>query len=218
MLGLNRRYQVGLFLVFVATGITLIREASMKQTAGIALLGLAATWFIGRLSAAGLFWTSCLALVGGLSAGAWSIIPDWRQYHASVTSYDAAIKELRQALSEADVLYAPVVGPLRFSRDVPSNGRQKTIREETENKRSNPEYEASGTIVLPLSVRRWQTPSYAPTELPFDQNKTVDEELRWIEGNFLQPRPVFTYSRPKIAVGLAIAAVGLLGCLAIRRS
>jgi hypothetical protein len=36
---LNRRHKVGLFLVLVASGISLFFEASEKQTAGIVLAG-----------------------------------------------------------------------------------------------------------------------------------------------------------------------------------
>jgi hypothetical protein len=38
-----------LFFVLVATGIGLFLEASAKQTAGVVLLGLAATWFFGSV-------------------------------------------------------------------------------------------------------------------------------------------------------------------------
>jgi hypothetical protein len=214
---LNRRHQVGLFLVFVVTGIALVRDVSAKETAGIALLGLAATWAVGVLSASGVLWASGLVLVGGLSATAWSVVPDWRQYHASVASYDAAIRDLRQALSEADLVSTPGVGPLRFSKEIPSGERDRTIREETENKRSDPQYEVSGTIVLPLSVRRWQNPNYAPSTLPFDENKSVDEEVRWITTDFLQPHPIFTYSRLTLGIGLTTAVLGLLGCFRARR-
>ena len=47
---LNRRHKVGLFLVLVATGVCLFFEASAKQTAGVALLGIAFAWVLGSLS------------------------------------------------------------------------------------------------------------------------------------------------------------------------
>jgi hypothetical protein len=44
---MNRRHKAGLFLVLVATGLSLFFEASAKQTAGIIVLGMAATWVVG---------------------------------------------------------------------------------------------------------------------------------------------------------------------------
>jgi hypothetical protein len=72
--------------------------------------------------------------------------------------------------------------------------------------------------LLPLSIRRWQTPYYAPSALPFDQNKTVNEELSWIETDFLVPRPAFAYLPMRITIATAIAAVGLLGWLRLKFS
>jgi len=56
---LNRRHKAGLFLVLVATGLSLFFEASAKQTAGIVLLGVAATWLFGSVSLRTLGFTAC---------------------------------------------------------------------------------------------------------------------------------------------------------------
>lgn len=217
MTHLNVTHRVGLFVVAVGTGIAFILDATVKQTIGLALLGLTTTWFIGGLSASVRLAISYAALAGGLLITAWSVVPHWRQYRASARSYDAAIDDLRQVLSEADAVNTPI-GPMRFSRDLQAGERQKTIKTETENKRSNPAYEVSGTIVLPESIRRWQTPSYAPATLPFDQAKTADEELRWIESTFLVPKPLLAYSPLYVTAGLGIFAVGLVGCVRLHRS
>lgn len=46
---LDRRHKAVLFLVLVAAGISLIAEASAKQTTGVVLLGFAAAWLLGSL-------------------------------------------------------------------------------------------------------------------------------------------------------------------------
>jgi hypothetical protein len=83
---LNRREKAGLFLVLVAVGIGLLLNLTMKQVAGIASLGIAATWLVGGVS----FWTlraisalACLAGLGILTPVAWS---DWRAYREWTSS------------------------------------------------------------------------------------------------------------------------------------
>lgn len=46
---LNRRHKVGLFLTIVIVGTGLVLDAGAKESVGMGLLGLAATWLIGRV-------------------------------------------------------------------------------------------------------------------------------------------------------------------------
>jgi|GEM_PF-5304860 len=77
---LNRREKAGVFLVLVATGVSLLLNASARQATGIALLGIAATWLVGSVNLRTLRAISalaCLAALGILIPVAWS---DWRAY------------------------------------------------------------------------------------------------------------------------------------------
>jgi uncharacterized integral membrane protein len=46
---LNRRHKVGLFLIIIIVGTGLVLDAGVKESVGIGLLGLAATWLIGSV-------------------------------------------------------------------------------------------------------------------------------------------------------------------------
>jgi hypothetical protein len=46
---INRRHKVGLFLTTVIVGAALLLDVSAKESVGIALLGLAATWLVGNV-------------------------------------------------------------------------------------------------------------------------------------------------------------------------
>jgi hypothetical protein len=46
---MNRRHKVGLFLTTVIIGAALLLDVSAKESVGIALLGLAATWLVGNV-------------------------------------------------------------------------------------------------------------------------------------------------------------------------
>lgn len=201
----------------IAAGISLILDATVKQTAGVVLLGLAASWLIGSLGARGLLFASSLALASGLFSAAWLVV---KGTHTTRRSCPTTRRLLifAKPVATADVVHDPVLGLLKFSKDVPGHERDKTIRKELESARivpsvPVPKYIPSGIIFIPESVRRWQNPYYAPVELPFGQDQTDEQELRWIQTDFLQPRPTFMLSRPRSIIrGLAIAAVGLRDC------
>jgi hypothetical protein len=83
---INRREKAGIFLVLVAVGISLLLNLSVKQVAGIASLGVAATWLVGGVSLRTLRAISglaCLSAFGILIPVAWS---DWRTYREWVSS------------------------------------------------------------------------------------------------------------------------------------
>jgi hypothetical protein len=99
---LNRRHKAGLLLVLAAAGVSLLFEASAKQTAGVILLGLAATWLIGSLSVRTL-WLSCsVSLCGvGLLAAGKPILDDWKGFQDWAHGYDRAVSDLRRAVAIA---------------------------------------------------------------------------------------------------------------------
>lgn len=99
---LNRRHKVGLFLVLVAAGISLFFEDSAKQTAGIVLLGLAATWLLGSLSVRALRLLSSVMACGvGIFLAGKPVLDDWKSFHESVQNYERAMSDLRQAVTLA---------------------------------------------------------------------------------------------------------------------
>jgi len=110
---LNRRHKIGLFLLLVAAGISLFLEASAKQTTGIVLLGLAATWLLGTISVRLLWLLSSLlvCLVGILVAGK-PVVDDWKSFREPVQSYDRAVADLREAVTKSRPLYVVKSEPL----------------------------------------------------------------------------------------------------------
>jgi hypothetical protein len=91
-------------LVLVATGASLFLEASAKQTAGIVLLGLAATWFVGSI---GLRTLGLILSVTACGVGLYvAVSPIWREresVRASAQEFDSAIAAIREAVAKADV-------------------------------------------------------------------------------------------------------------------
>jgi hypothetical protein len=110
---LNRRHKVGLFLVLVAAGISLFFEASEKQTTGIILLGLAATWLVGTLSVR-LLWllSSFLGCLVAIIVGGKPVVDDSRSFQESVQSYERAVADLRAAVVKSRPLYVVKTEPL----------------------------------------------------------------------------------------------------------
>lgn len=143
-LTLNRRHRAGLFLVLVAAGLSLFLEASVKQTAGIALLGLAATWLLGSLSIRALgILCSLTVFAVGFSVAAIPVWEDWQTWYGSFKQYTAAIEDLRLAISKApvmeldkeplradqlDTVQHPTLGTLRFPKDMPYQERNEAIK------------------------------------------------------------------------------------------
>jgi hypothetical protein len=83
---LNRREKAGVFLVLVAVGTGLLLNLTVKQAAGIAFLGIAATLLVGGVDLRALraiAVAACLAGLGILLPVAWS---DWRSYREWTSS------------------------------------------------------------------------------------------------------------------------------------
>ncbi len=101
-MSLNRRHKAGLLLILVATGLSLFLEASAKQTAGIALIGLAATWFFGSVGPRTLGLILCsMACCVGLYLAVVPIWKDWESYQTAAQEYDSAIGAIREAAAKA---------------------------------------------------------------------------------------------------------------------
>jgi hypothetical protein len=101
-LNLNRRHKAVLFLVLVAAGISLVAEASAKQTSGVVLLGLAAAWLLGSLRLRVLWLLSSLiACAAGIFTAGQPVLDDWESFPSSVQDYDRSILDLRDAVARS---------------------------------------------------------------------------------------------------------------------
>ena len=129
-LTLNRRHKFGLFLVLVAAGISLLLEATVKQTAGAVVLGIAAAWAFGSLSPRTLAFFSCsLACAAGLSLAGVPMWQDWNSYKALAQDYDSAISKLRDAVAKTTV-EPPLTLPADFFEK--QNQMVNTLRQDRE--------------------------------------------------------------------------------------
>ena len=138
---LNRRHKVGLFLVIVATGLGLFLDASMKQTAGVVLLGLAATWLIGSLGLRTLWLLSSVVVSGiGIFITAKPILEEWESFRSSSEVYARGLSDLHVAIASGKVDWS------KFGPPEPLNKKQGqfTSADITDN------------VPIPDSIRYWQ--------------------------------------------------------------
>src|SRR5262249_28271117 len=102
---LNRRQDAGLILVLGGAGISLLLDVSAKQTAGFALLGLAATWFIGSVGprTLGVIFSSMAFCIGLYVA----VSPIWNEHESVLTAaqeYDSSLGKIRGAIAKSVTL------------------------------------------------------------------------------------------------------------------
>lgn len=96
---MNRRHKVGLLLTLIAVGLCLLLDASLKQTAGVFVLSVAASLLIGGLKARTLQIIGCLTVsaLGLLIIGARLL--SWRgTTKQAAHEYDNAILDLNDAI------------------------------------------------------------------------------------------------------------------------
>lgn len=99
---LNWRHKAGLFLILVTTGLSLLFEATTKQSVGILLLGLALTWLLGSLSVRALrIVASVIVCAVGLIVAIVPVQSDWESFRIRSQDYDEAIADLRKAVAIA---------------------------------------------------------------------------------------------------------------------
>ena len=86
-------------LKIVATGLGLFLDASMKQTAGVVLLGLAATSLIGSLGLRTLWFLSSVVVSGiGIFITAKPILEEWESFRSSSEVYARGLSDLHVAI------------------------------------------------------------------------------------------------------------------------
>jgi hypothetical protein len=200
-LNLNRRHKAGFFLVVVATGLSLFFEASAKQTVGIVLLGIAATWLVGAMSPQALGFVSCsLCCVIGLCMAILPILKVRDSCLAASADYDRAVAEFGGAVAEADVGAIERQNQISrygfvLDRDVQIPAlAQKWLRPETEWPRGN--------ILLGIS---------------FPGAASESAILAEFKAMYLLPRPKYSLAaairsnRVPFFVGVALLTLGLVG-------
>src|SRR5208337_1903246 len=102
---LNRRHKAGLLLVLAATGVGLLLDASAKQTMGIVLLGLAATWFVGSVAVRTLgIILSVMTFCVGLYLVAMPVWNERESVRSAAQEYDAALAAIREAVHDQSEL------------------------------------------------------------------------------------------------------------------
>jgi len=217
---LNRRHQAGLFLVVVAAGVSLFLEASIKQTTGIALIGLAATWLLGSLSIRAFSILCCLTVFAlGFSIAAFPFWEDWQAWNGSSKQYALAIEDLRLAIASAPV---QAFDPDKFHQQYLNAPKRKngeeiweqvwppgapdTLPEDFIDKKNPvpgaspqapPSHLASSpgstkTIDLPESAQEWKRPNVKESGASFPSETPDETILRSIERDFLIPAPTFS--------------------------
>ena len=83
---LNWGHKAGLFLTLIATSLGLLLELSAKQTAGIALLGVALAWLFGSVAVRTLGLTFLILISAlGLYLAAAPLWRDWKSVNESAT-------------------------------------------------------------------------------------------------------------------------------------
>ncbi|HWZ42544.1 MAG TPA: hypothetical protein VNW97_03670 [Candidatus Saccharimonadales bacterium] len=102
-ISLNWRHKAGLFLTVAATGFSLFLELSVKQTAGIAILGISFAWLFGGLSIRmfSLIAFASISIFGPYMAIA-PIWGEWKSVKESVAEYDSAIAAITAAVNSVD--------------------------------------------------------------------------------------------------------------------
>ena len=92
-----------MLLVLVATGASLLLDASAKQTAGIVLVGLAAAWFVGSVAVRTLgIILSAIIFFIGLYVAALPMWNDRRTGLAAAQEYDAIVDKIREAAVQSE--------------------------------------------------------------------------------------------------------------------
>jgi hypothetical protein len=211
---MNRRHRAGLFFILALAGVTLIFDASAKQTAGVVLLGIAATWLLGSLSlrALGLI-TSLGVCIAGIFVIATPIRKDWKSFQASIQDYDSAVFDLRQELALGFI-------PDTQNQEHGPWEKYGQIQQPTRPEANGPTHSHSDIrwriVEIPKSTQRWEgpDPKGVTTSIRFPDDMTDERIVQVIQQQMLV-KPTFSlkaslaFHRVYLLIGLALTVVGL---------
>ena len=100
---LSGRHRIGLFVTGMAVECSLSLESSIRQTVGIAIIGLAFLWLIGSITPRDVgVAVAILICAVGLYVGVAPVWSDWNAMKKSAVAYHVAIAGLQVALKSAD--------------------------------------------------------------------------------------------------------------------
>jgi hypothetical protein len=194
---LNWRHKFGLILTLVAVGCGLFLDSSIKQTVGIAIVGLAFSWLIGSITPRVGVAFAVLTCAVGLYVAAALVWSDWNSAQKSAAEYDVAIADLQTAVKNAAIIPPPSPG---YTFDTSDTAPTRNV-------------------TIPSFVQKWMLPweQYAqnPQERRFPQTMSDAEIMQDFKSSMLLPRPAFHLASAvrahawQILGGLALFASGL---------
>jgi hypothetical protein len=220
---LNWRHKAGLLLALTATGLSLFFELSTKQTAGIAVLGIAFAWFIGSITSRALGWLSALlSCLFGLWVALTPIWDDWKSAKELIADYDFAIEALATAVHDTPAYeIAPpkaidydalakkhgAISSRKTAAEGSTSGKLDWFAENAPKKTGVPlppaGYSLDRNVVIPESVVRWLKPSSRVRVDFYDATgravidfpgQMSDKEIMATLQTILLPRPKFVFT------------------------
>lgn len=222
---LNRRHKAGLLLALTATGLSLFFELSVKQTAGIAVLGIAVAWFAGSIGIRALGLISAVVIaIFGLYVATAPLGHDWVSVKESATDYDLAIQALSTAVRNTPSY--EIEPPKRVDYDALAK-QFGAISSTPATAPLPPGFVLDRNVVVPEAVEKWIQPASKPSSGFFDSGgrpvidfpgKMSDEEIMAAFQKILLPKPRFTFGAaikahvPRMFGGILLFVAGLAAC------
>jgi hypothetical protein len=201
-------------------GLALILDASVKETTGVFLLGLACTWLLASLSHHTLrLLVSGILSVTGLSIAIVPVAADWNSFRSSVSDYDSAITDLRQAIADAafdspsasgksrdPVNETPVEhGPWEKYKSIESKAEKGPWEKYSNRQEEKPKFDANApsspeespptrTVQIPESTRKWGRGEFSHFMVAktFPAKLPSEDIFKSFQTNELRPRPAFS--------------------------
>jgi hypothetical protein len=223
--------------VVAGAGLSLILDASAKQTTGFVLLGLACTWLLAGLSQRALRLVgSLLFSVCGLSLTVVPLLIDWNSSRASLKDDDGAIADLRQTIPKAsgNDLPADFFDKPFAEKSTYLSGVDRDFAKATRsNQQAYVQYllqSYTRTLEFPESSQRWERTgethgewiyvvvdaANSVTAMTFPAKMTKEEIVRSVQANELRARPTFSlwhaarsHEGTSLA-GILFAAIGIV--------
>jgi len=217
---LNRRHKAGLLLVLAATGVGLLLDASAKQTMGIVLLGLAATWFVGSVAVRTLgIILSVMTFCVGLYLVAMPVWNERESVRSAAQEYDAALAAIREAVHDQSELEKYRVKTPKAEHDQFGQfGAPEPLK-------IPPGAVVLNPVQIPQIALKWVRPnspdvivSDYDTEFGFPDKMAEQDIMREIETKNLVPRPTFSMRAAIASHRIACLGGGSLSLLGLSGS
>jgi len=220
---LNWRHKAGLLLALTATGLSLFFELSAKQTAGVAVLGIALAWFAGSVPTRILGWVAAvLSCLFGLYIALAPLGKEWMSVQESAAEYDSAMAALHSAVRNAQSAQMTALKSIDHAKPPPSPPPGFTLDAPNIN------------VEVPESVQEWERSdsSKSPADffdasgrqvISFPGDASDKEIMEMFQTQILRPRPGFVLPiaikahLSRLLGGTLLFAVGLIGIWLLTR-